>query len=105
MLLGSIAYLIDRQSIVDNVYNGTVTPLYSMIPVGLFGHTDSYKTEYGATPNPDAAKKELTDAGITTPVPIEMWWTPTHYGGGSADPGQPRLQPRVDRAGLRWPTW
>jgi len=81
----SIAYTIDRQSIVDNVYNGTVTPLYSMIPAGLLGHTDAYKTEYGDTPNPDAAKKELTDAGITTPVPIEIWWTPSHYGDGSAD--------------------
>ncbi len=81
----SIAYLIDRQSIVDNVYNGTVQPLYSMIPAGLLGHTDAYKTEYGATPNPDAAKKELSDAGITTPVPIEIWWTPSHYGDGSAD--------------------
>ena len=48
----SIAYLIDRQSIVDNVYNGTVDPLYSMIPAGLLGHTDAYKTEYGATPDP-----------------------------------------------------
>jgi peptide/nickel transport system substrate-binding protein len=81
----SIAYLIDRQSIAHNVYNDTVQPLYSMIPAGLFGHIDSYKTEFGATPNPDLAKKELTDAGITTPVPITVWWTPTHYGGGSAD--------------------
>jgi peptide/nickel transport system substrate-binding protein len=81
----SIAYLIDRQSIAHNVYNDTVQPLYSMVPAGLFGHIDSYKTEYGATPNPDLAKKELTDAGIATPVPITIWWTPTHYGGGSAD--------------------
>ena len=81
----SIAYLIDRQSIAHNVYNDTVQPLYSMVPAGLFGHIDSYKTEYGATPNPDLAKKELTDAGINTPVPITIWWTPTHYGGGSAD--------------------
>ncbi len=81
----SVAYLIDRDSIAKNVYNGTVTPLYSMIPAGLVGHTDAYKDEYGATPNPDAAKKELTDAGIQTPVPITIWWTPTHYGDSSAD--------------------
>jgi len=79
----AIAYTIDRQSIVDNVYNGTVEPLYSMIPQGLIGHTDAYKDEYGATPDLAAAKKEL--AGMTTPIPIETWWTPSHYGDGSAD--------------------
>ena len=24
-------------------------------------------------------------AGVTTPFPIEIWWTPTHYGDASAD--------------------
>jgi peptide/nickel transport system substrate-binding protein len=56
-----------------------------MIPVGLVGHTDAYKTEYGATPNVDAAKKEIADSGLQTPIPIEIWWTPSHYGDGSAD--------------------
>ena len=79
----AIAYTIDRQSIVDNVYNGTVQPLYSMIPAGLIGHTEAYKDEYGATPNLDAAKQEVS--GMTTPIPIEMSWTPSHYGDGSAD--------------------
>ncbi|MDT4940727.1 MAG: peptide/nickel transport system substrate-binding protein, partial [Pseudonocardiales bacterium] len=81
----AIAYTIDRQSIVDNVYNGTVQPLYSMVPQGLVGATDAYKTEYGATPDPAKAKQELSTAGVQTPVPIEIWWTPTHYGDGSAD--------------------
>ncbi len=31
----AVAQTIDRQSIVDNVYNGTVKPLYSMIPASL----------------------------------------------------------------------
>jgi peptide/nickel transport system substrate-binding protein len=81
----SVAYLVDRQSIVDNVYNGTVQPLYSMIPEGLVGHTEAYKDEFGASPDSSAASKELSDAGVSTPVPVEVWWTPTHYGDGSAD--------------------
>lgn len=93
----AIAYTIDRQSIVDNVYNGTVQPLYSMIPAGLIGHTDAYKDEYGAAPNPDAAKQEL--AGMTTPIPIEMWWTPSHYGDGSADE-YTEIKRQLDGSGL-----
>ncbi|MDX6593565.1 MAG: peptide/nickel transport system substrate-binding protein [Gaiellales bacterium] len=81
----AVAYTVDRQSIVDNVYNGTVQPLYSMIPQGLVGATEAYKDEYGDAPDVEAAKKELSDAGVQTPVSIELWWTPSHYGDGSAD--------------------
>ena len=41
----AVAQLIDRQSIVDNVYNGTVKPLYSMIPASLPYHTDAFKEQ------------------------------------------------------------
>ena len=27
----------------------------------------------------------LADAGVETPVPLEIWWTPSHYGDASAD--------------------
>jgi peptide/nickel transport system substrate-binding protein len=81
----AVAQTIDRQAIVDNVYNGTVQPLYSMVPEGLAGHIDAFKDEYGDAPDVDAAKKTLEDAGVSTPVNIEIWWTPTHYGDLSAD--------------------
>jgi len=81
----AVAYTVDRQSIADNVYEGTVDPLYSMVPNGLDGHEDVYKTEYGATPDLAAAKKELQDAGVKTPVDLQLWWTPTHYGELSSD--------------------
>jgi len=79
------AYLIDRQAIADNVYDGTVEPLWSMDPAGLIGHVDSFKDLYGDAPDPDAAAQVLSDAGISTPVDAEIWWTPTHYGDSSAD--------------------
>ncbi len=79
------ALLIDRQSIADNVYEGTVEPLWSMVPAGFGGHVDAFSTEYGDAPDPAAAASVLSDAGVSTPVPIEIWWTPTHYGDFSAD--------------------
>lgn len=81
----AIAMTIDRQAIAENVYNGTVQPLYSMNPVGLAGHIDAFATEYGESPDPDAAAQLLEDAGVETPLDLEIWWTPSHYGDLSAD--------------------
>jgi peptide/nickel transport system substrate-binding protein len=81
----AVAMTVDRQAIVDNVYNGTVAPLWSMVPSALDGHVDAFKELYGDAPDVDGATKLLSDAGVSTPVPIEIWWTPTHYGDSSAD--------------------
>ncbi len=75
----AIAQVIDRQAIATNVYHDTVTPLYSTVPAALPGHKDSFKDAYG-DPDPDKAKQILADAGITTPVNLDGWYTPTHYG-------------------------
>jgi peptide/nickel transport system substrate-binding protein len=79
------AMVIDRQAIVDNVYEGTVEPLWSMVPNGFGGHVDAFMDAYGASPDVAGAEKLLSDAGISTPVDLELWWTPTHYGDASAD--------------------
>ena len=81
----AIAYLMPRQTIATRVYHGTVKPLYSMVPAGLPGHVDSYKTIYGAVPNKAKAKAVLKAAGVSTPLSIDVWWTPSHYGDSSAD--------------------
>lgn len=81
----AIAYLIDRDSIAKNVYNGTVQPLYSMVPQGLAGANTAYKDLYGSAPDPAKAKAALQQAGVTTPVNITLWWTPSHYGAVSGD--------------------
>jgi peptide/nickel transport system substrate-binding protein len=31
------------------------------------------------------ATEVLKAAGVTTPIPIDLWWTPSHYGDASAD--------------------
>ncbi|MGH8889310.1 MAG: ABC transporter substrate-binding protein [Acidothermaceae bacterium] len=81
----AVAYSIDRDSIAKNVYNGTVQPLYSMVPQGLTGANTAYKDLYGAAPDPAKAKSVLDAAGVKTPVDITLWWTPSHYGAVSGD--------------------
>jgi peptide/nickel transport system substrate-binding protein len=81
----AVAYLMPRQSIAGRVYHGQVTPLYSQVPAGYPGHIDAFASLYGRSPNPAKAKAVLEAAGLTTPLPIEIWWTPTHYGDASAD--------------------
>jgi peptide/nickel transport system substrate-binding protein len=75
----AIAQVIDRQAIATNVYKDTVTPLYSTVPAALPGAKASFKDAYG-DPDPDKAKQILADAGITTPIELDGWYTPTHYG-------------------------
>jgi peptide/nickel transport system substrate-binding protein len=77
--------MIPRAAIAARVYRGTVRPLYSMPPAGLPGHIDAFATRYGRAPNIAAAKAALRRAGVSMPFPIEIWWTPTHYGDASAD--------------------
>jgi peptide/nickel transport system substrate-binding protein len=81
----ALAYLMPRQAIASRVYRGTVKPLYSMPPAGLPGHTDAFAARYGRSPNIAQARRQLSNAGISMPMPIELWWTPTHYGDASAD--------------------
>jgi peptide/nickel transport system substrate-binding protein len=81
----ALAYMMPRAAVASRVYRGTVKPLYSMPPAGLPGHIDAFASRYGRAPNIAAAKRELARAGVSTPFPIEVWWTPTHYGDASAD--------------------
>ncbi|WP_026256877.1 ABC transporter substrate-binding protein [Actinopolymorpha alba] len=79
------AALIDRQSIATQVYNDTVSPLYTMVPKGLPGHDETFKTAFGAQPDQAKAKQLLQQAGVTTPVTAQLWYSPDHYGEASAD--------------------
>jgi peptide/nickel transport system substrate-binding protein len=81
----AVAYMMPRAAIASRVYRGTVKPLYSMPPAGLPGHIDAFAARYGRAPNIAAAKRELQRAGVSMPFPIEIWWTPTHYGDATAD--------------------
>ncbi|WP_263731489.1 ABC transporter substrate-binding protein [Cellulomonas sp. SG140] len=84
----AVADVVDRKAIADQVYKGTYTPLYSYVAQGLTGATESLKGLYGdgkGGPDKDKATKTLSDAGVTTPVTLNLQYTPAHYGPSSAD--------------------
>jgi peptide/nickel transport system substrate-binding protein len=78
----AISLAVDREEISDRVFLGTHRPLYSMVPMGMEGHVDAFPKR-----DLDAAKALLTEAGYSESSPLEMdlWWTPTHYGDTEAD--------------------
>ncbi|MFD5121795.1 ABC transporter substrate-binding protein [Streptomyces sp. NPDC058385] len=76
----AMAYLIDRDALVDEVYQDTATPLYSIIPAGISGHNTAFFDTYGAHPSPAKARAALRADGITGKVKITLWSTPSRYG-------------------------
>ncbi|GAA1214725.1 ABC transporter substrate-binding protein [Rhodoglobus aureus] len=85
---GAVADLINRQEISDQVYKGTYLPLYSYVPDGLTGATEVLKGLYGdgeGGPSTEAAQKRLADAGVETPVTLNLQYNPDHYGESSGD--------------------
>ncbi|MDO8147890.1 ABC transporter substrate-binding protein [Isoptericola sp. b515] len=84
----AVAHLIDREAISEQVYKGTYTPLYSYVPAGLTGATESLKEMYGdgdGGPDADAATQVLEDAGVETPVELSLQYSNDHYGPSSGD--------------------
>ncbi|KQP55642.1 ABC transporter substrate-binding protein [Agreia sp. Leaf283] len=84
----AVADLIDRDEIADQVYKGTYTPLYSYVPAGLTGATESLKAPYGdgnGGPDADKAKSTLEAAGVTGPVELSLQYSNDHYGPSSGD--------------------
>ena len=83
----AVASLIDRQAISDQVYKGTYTPLYSFVPAGLTGATESLK-QYGdgnGGPSVDKAKQFLSEAGVSGKVTLNIQYSNDHYGPSSPD--------------------
>lgn len=84
----AVADLVDREAISEQVYQGTYTPLYSYVPAGFAGATESLKGLYGdgsGGPDADKAAKTLADAGVTTPVTLNIQYSNDHYGPSSGD--------------------
>lgn len=81
----AIASAIDRDEIVDTVYGGKASPLYSMVPPGFLGATEAFDTLY-ASPDLDAAKGFLEASGYSADKPLELtlWYPPEHYGATTA---------------------
>lgn len=76
----AIAYLLDRDALVNEVYEDTATPLYSIIPAGITGHNTSFFDTYGARPSKSKAQAALRAEGISGKVKLTLWSTPSRYG-------------------------
>ncbi|MFG2354695.1 ABC transporter substrate-binding protein [Streptomyces sp. NPDC048521] len=63
----AMAWLINREELAATVYEGTVDPLYSLLPTGIVGHTTSFFDAY-PTQSTEKARELLTEAGVTLPV-------------------------------------
>ncbi|MFB6838654.1 ABC transporter substrate-binding protein [Streptomyces sp. NPDC056361] len=79
----AIAQLVDRDELVNKVYQGTAEPLYSMVPKGIAAHTTKFFDRFGS-PSATKAKKILREAGITEPVELTFWYTTDRYGSSTA---------------------
>nr|WP_286300439.1 ABC transporter substrate-binding protein [Microbacterium suwonense] len=84
----AMADLIDRAAVAKNVYKDTFSPLYSYVPEGMPGAITPLKDLYGdgqGGPDADKAAKTLADAGVQTPVTLNLQYNGDHYGPSSGD--------------------
>ncbi|ARF54529.1 ABC transporter substrate-binding protein [Streptomyces gilvosporeus] len=95
----AIAYLLDRSTLVRDVYQHTAEPLYSVVPAGITGHTTSFFNTYGDRPQPDKAAAALRAAGIKGKVPLTLWATPDRYGQGTV-PAVQEIAQQLNAGGL-----
>ncbi len=96
------AHLVDRSAISTDVYKDTYTPLFGYVPAGFAAAGEQFKTNYGdgtGKPSLDKAKQALADAGVTTPVTLNLQYNPDHYGPGSGDE-YAALKSQLENGGL-----
>ncbi|GAA1362947.1 ABC transporter substrate-binding protein [Streptomyces beijiangensis] len=81
----AMAYLIDRNALVSDVYRSTAEPLYSIVPAGIAAHNTAFFDTYGGNPQPALARQALHAAGVTAKVKLTLWSTPSRYGPATDD--------------------
>ncbi|GLS23298.1 ABC transporter substrate-binding protein [Labrys miyagiensis] len=69
----AVAMAINQKALVDGVYEGSGTPATTLIPSFMLGYNDKIQ----AYPyDPEKAKKMLADAGVKTPIDVDLWYMP-----------------------------
>ncbi|MFJ6074933.1 ABC transporter substrate-binding protein [Streptomyces sp. NPDC093065] len=94
----AVAQLINRSELVSAVYGSQAEPLYSMVPAGITGHSNSFFNKYG-DPSVSKAKAALEDADISTPVKLTLNYTTDHYGAATKEEFE-QLQKQLNDSGL-----
>jgi peptide/nickel transport system substrate-binding protein len=82
----AFAAAIDREVIVDRVFEGRNIPAYHMVPPGYPYATEPFLDKYGQR-DLDMAIDLLEQAGYTeeNPFTFDLWYPPEHYGTTTAD--------------------
>ncbi len=79
----AVAAAIDREAVTNEVLKGTGVPLLSMVPPTFASaHEPKWGELYGATPDKAKVDQYLVAAGVApdAKVPLDFWFSPTHYG-------------------------
>ncbi|WP_329387547.1 ABC transporter substrate-binding protein [Streptomyces sp. NBC_01351] len=95
----AIAYLVDREALVKEVYAGTATSLYSIVPAGIASHTTPFFTRYGGSPQVEKAKAVLRAANVKDKVKLTLYSTPSRYG-HSTDQELQLIAKQLNESGL-----
>jgi len=74
----AIAALVDRNLLVERVFQGQAEPLYSLLPTTFPAYKPVFEEEYGDG-NTEKAKALLAEAGFseTNPMTLEIWHSST----------------------------
>ncbi|MDY7040603.1 MAG: ABC transporter substrate-binding protein [Chloroflexota bacterium] len=96
----AIAAAIDREEIVDRVFEGRNIPAYHMVPPSYPYATEPFLDKYGFR-DLDMSIQLLTDLGYTTDAPFvfDLWYPPEHYGTTTADVMQV-IKEQLEETGL-----
>jgi peptide/nickel transport system substrate-binding protein len=86
VLRQAVAAGVNRPDLVEKVFLGQNAPLYSMVPMGMWSHTDDFKTALGDG-NVAKVKELLGSKGYneSNPLTFDLWYTPSHYGDTEVD--------------------
>ncbi|MCJ7551982.1 MAG: ABC transporter substrate-binding protein [Anaerolineae bacterium] len=96
----AFAAAIDREVLVDRVFEGRNIPAYHMVPGGYPYATEPFLDAYG-TRDLDLAISLLESEGYTADNPLEFdfWYPPEHYGTTTADVVQVLME-QLEETGL-----
>jgi peptide/nickel transport system substrate-binding protein len=93
----AMASVIDRQAVATEVYKNLYTPLCSWVPDGLPGANQAVCEAYPL--DLEKAAAYLLEAGLTTPVTLNLQYNPDHYG-SSSDAEYARYKAQLEESGL-----
>ena len=86
VLRQAVAAAINRPLVIEKVFLGQNAPLYSMVPMGMWSHSDAFKEAFGDG-NIAKSRKLLASKGYSEskPFTFDLWYTPSHYGDTEVD--------------------